>query len=515
MSTKRNIIPNSVHTPDGLEFFVANQQTGECAEISIKAFATGNGKTTFAEGQDSVILGIFFRNPVTENDLVHQVLFVQHCKKLIFSGPLVPTLSTPEHVSILDLTYEVYETHQLIQDEKKTTLGLFIEFINTSHNVNGALVVRLNVSMGHTFIPKTLGAKRYKDTVFFPYDIDPTQYGLRVNPQTIPQRTPLWFKLRGAVSGSKAYTLLGYWVPTKAKDPHWSFEGGGASFNDTQKANMRFGSQSEDYAALLYMMKFPQTRLEMVGWCNAPAPRFPADWGASPDGLIVDPTLTWKDMPACFNASSGMLPTRGALEIKSSKTSLKMDAYYLPQVYMEMICLQTMWCDLVRYKRSSSTDASTHQWSYEHKARVYRIYRDKETEEQLVSLLRYALERKERLQDVVQEPQFVAMRSFLADLAEKLEYIEITPTPDMMIVLKAYDSHKYNAGTVHVPLPPVEKLKDAQRPTKKRKTSKWLAEAQRNHSDMEALFANSDTEQLLIKIGQQMNVYSKVLGEIK
>lgn len=501
--------------PDGLEFFIANVETGCCYPINVKAY--GNGKKTFAEGAEELILGVFFVTAPTKHNEQQEALYVKsRDSQLLYSVMLQPDEKTTEfeRVHVLDRTFDVYESHQLIRDrETQTVLGLFISLVNTNHTGSTDIVIRPNVSMDG-IVRRIMGHDRYKSTQFFPYDIDPSAFNLRIDPRTIPQRTPLWFKLRGSVSGSKAYTLLGYFVPSKEKDPNWTLDGDRA-FSESQRSNMRFGSQSEDIPSLLYMATFMHTCLQMMGWCPAPS-WLPSSWGASPDGLIIDKNMSSDDIAPEYRSLD---PTRGALEIKSSKTSLKMDPYYIPQIYMEMISLECAWGDLVRYRRSASCDPNTHEWKYEHTVRVFRIYRDQRTEERLISLWKYASEHKDRLQSVVEEPAFVEIRAFLGDLAKSLPYREIKPTAEVMeLVVNPFEQYKRKVTEQpQVPLPKKElyTLTTAKRLVVATE-NEWIVEAEKNQQAIAAVIAQKTmNKQRLQKLAtRQLVLYSQFLDKI-
>lgn len=372
---------------------------------------------SIGEGNDCQIYAIYFRPPISFSNAQECMLETES-----FSLPLV-NVKAPREVHILDRTYMLFPTHELIfeRDNLNTVLGMFIQIMYTSLP---------HVSTALYFLPQLLGADRFRDTVFFPFDVDPNTYRLRIDPRTIPQRTPLWTKSRGPVTGTKMYTLLGFWVPTMAQDPTWTLDGPRV-FTEFQRANMRLGSESEEYALLLYLHTYDTTRAEMIGWCNVPRTSgLPSDWGCSPDGLLIDNALGWDDMPSGYKELFPLLdPRRGALEIKSSKTSLSMQAYFIPQVYMEMICLETMWCDIVRYRQG-------------HTARVYRIFRDVRLEQDMLELVKYAREHSEQLQHVVQEARFIQMRQRLEGEARRARYKELRASNELLEVFRAYDGYE-------------------------------------------------------------------------
>ena len=167
----------------------------------------------------------------------------------------------------------------------------------------------------------------------------------------------------------------------------------------------------------------------MVGETFPRTSGLPSDWGCSPDGLLVDNALGWDDMPPGYQELFPLLdPRRSALEIKSSKTSLSMQAYFIPQVYMEMICLETMWCDIVRYRHG-------------HTARVYRIFRDVRLEQDMLELVKYARKHSEQLQHIVQESRFIQMRQRLEGEARRARYKELRASDELLGVFRAYDGY--------------------------------------------------------------------------
>jgi len=334
----------------------------------------------------------------------------------------------------MDRMYAVYETHQLWMDaeNKNSVMALYIRL---EKNVSGNNISP-GVDMSLCWLPSRFGKEQFKRVPFYPPDVVPEQHGIRVDASSIPQRTPIWKLVRGPVSGTKAYKLMGYWVPTKKEDPTWSYTAEPV-FNEFSKQNMRFGNASEDFAIMMMLLHAPNVKIELVGWCKGVG--VPVGWGASPDGIIHNKEVVVPEsIQKHFVDTAPFDYTRGVLEIKSSQTSLALAPYYFPQVYMEMISTNTVWCDLVRYRRCRPHANAT---EYVHEARVFRIFRHRPTEESLVRLLKYALNNTHRLQDVVQEAPFVALRAHFKELSEITSYREIKFTPEMRIAFDAYNEH--------------------------------------------------------------------------
>jgi hypothetical protein len=112
--------------------------------------------------------------------------------------------------------------------------------------------------------------------------------------------------------------------------------------------------------------------------------------------------------------------TRGAFEVKTSTSKLSFDAYFVPQVYMEMITLRAVWCDLVRFRPDRHYDAATKQWTVRDKAHVYRVWRDRRVEATFVRLWKVAYAGAASLQTLVQEPEFRAVRDMCGEMARAM-----------------------------------------------------------------------------------------------
>lgn len=395
---------------------------------------------------DSIDFAIIFQPPLTVDQATSAHVEILHYKttKVIFGQYVLPPIlracgaenggaenggvDTLE-IQADELNYLLTETHQLHFNRTNETITIM--FVKISSHASAAL--QPDVDMHMRFFGQF--GTRFKFVDWFPPNVDPAAYGLRIDPRSIPQRTLLWFKLRGEVTGTKAYALLGFWVPSKAEDPQYSFFKP-AKFSEFSKAAMRLGSASEDAALLTYFMHYKDRTFEEVGWCTAPAP-LPKTWGASPDGVVWVPAAPAGG--ANPPAPAGRAGSQGALEIKTSRSKLSMEAYFFPQVYMEMISLNVQWTDLIRYKPG-------------HGAHIYRIHRDPEIEARLIPLWKRALANAQRLQDIVQEQAYVDMREYFYKAAARMDPVDKIPEPTLLIdQYKAYKEKLLRP----VPAPPV------------------------------------------------------------
>ncbi|MBX9637202.1 MAG: YqaJ viral recombinase family protein [Nitrosomonas sp.] len=395
------------------------------------------------DGVDAIDFVICFRPPLSvEEAKVAHVQVKYQC--IVFGQHVFPAGKEPEGLEVQEeeLNYLLFETHQLQYDRKKQTVDcMFLSLVNRSTHVSGQVSVEPQVDM-HMHFFKTNFPDRFMFLDWFPCNVDPAMYGLKIDTRDIPQRTPLWFKVRGEVTGTRAYALIGFFVPSKSKDPDYSFFKS-QTFTAFAKAAMRLGTLSEDAALLTYFNHFKTHVYKELGWCPAPPP-LSKTWGASPDGLVMNEAMSWDQMPADLREhyeKKGYNIKYGALEIKTSRTKLTMEAYFYPQVYMEMIVLEVVWTNLIRYKPGFG-------------AYVYRIYRDPAIEKQLIALWTRAFANASRLQDIIQEQEYVEMRAYFEKSASKLLPFEIIHESDELI--KAYNDYKkvlVEPTLAHAPAP--------------------------------------------------------------
>ena len=447
-----------------LKFFVFNPIDKHCATFEVSRF-----------GKEANFYVLRFHRPGLKQARLYTFYALDTDDKCVYTTKLEEG-EPGETVTLMDRTYKVYETYTLGQDTE-TTHTLYFQ-------IEGNKVC---CDMSLVWLPKNV-SQFIRNVRFFPWDVDPTQYGLKLDTEKMIQKTPLWTKARGPVSGTKAYKLVGFWVPSKQKDPNWTLDGDEV-FDAQSKANMKFGTESEDKGLITYATHSKNiVKIELAGWCNAPGL---VGWGASPDGLVHDPTHTWDDarIPKSTRESFENVfdPTRGVLEIKSSLSKLSFEAYFFPQVYMEMISTQRIWCDLVRYTPS--------------KVRIYRVYRHKATEETLLSLWKYARSNVQKLRDIIQEEPFVKIRKYFQDLAKVLPFTEVDVPASQIAQYERYQKEKECDS----------KEMDVSFLLKKQKST-WFQEVDNNHKAFYgAVNDPSKLKQLILK---QMDLYTQVLKDL-
>lgn len=466
--------PRPISTTSSFSFHVYNTEDQHAATFETLRF-----------GKDQDFYVLKFHRPGLQRADLYTFHILKDDKECIYSTRISCAKDAADSVTLMDRCYKVFETYALGQDTEDVgiTYGLYFSI---DHEAS-----KIRVDMSLSWLPSQV-FQFSRHVHFFPYDVDPTLYGLKVDTSKVPQRTPLWFKLRGEVSGTKAYQLLGFWVPSKQEDPNWTLDGDHV-FDEQSKANMRFGSESEDKALMVYAHHSKHiTKIQLTGWCKAPAP-LPLSWGASPDGLVTDINYTWSDVPEDikqYYESSSLFDVRqGVLEIKCSRAKITLEAYFFPQVYMEMISTNRIWCDLVRYTPK--------------KTRVYRIHRHKPTEDMLISLWKYARSNVDRLRDVIQEEAFVKIRNYFKRLASVMPFVELDTTEPLRSQISAYETY--------------QKQKEEERgggilTKKKQKTMEWFEQADSNHKAFYGAF--NDTKQLKELILKQIDIYKEALKDL-
>jgi len=398
-------------------------------------------------GGESIDYVVHFRPFLARKTASETRMEILYNKKHLFNLPVVADGDGDPHQLTIwknQLEYELYETHQLkIDAEKDLVEAMFVSIDDTP---------KLVVNMKQTCIPRIVGLpERAIFLNWFPPNIDPAQYGLKIDTREIPQKSALWFKLRGEVSGTKAYALLGFFVPSKQADKDYSFTKP-AVFSEESKNNMRLGNASEEYIIICYLHVFPDRNFYEVGWCPLPA-GYPCNWGASPDGIVSDPAMTWAKINAALAADKDDVYTeaemkkyditKGACEFKTSRMKTCMEPYFIAQVYMEMMALNVVWCDLVRYRPDEE-------------ARVYRIYRSKKMEARMLKLWKYAYQNHQRLQDVVMEPDFVAIRASLKEMAAASQPYKVVRINADNALLEKFQNYTEYLASFEKVLPPVE-----------------------------------------------------------
>jgi hypothetical protein len=303
--------------------------------------------------------------PASQAGMAHVELWHQQKQRLVLGAQLLKLKDKVRYIE--------YETHQLRMDTHNDTIECLYCAVDDQEQL------RVHVPLNHP---------RAKELSWLAPDAP-----LPKDTRTIPQRSGPWFELRKQkLSGTKAYNYIGYYW--ERKEP-----------SEYQKSLMRKGTECEPYAILTYLNHFNKRTFQEVGFACAPSPPYPPHWGASPDGLVHDPDMTWEQVPDDYKRHLNVADwdiCSGCVEIKTG-TKSSLEPYYIVQAYMEMISLQVVWCDLIRYHPTNDT------------AIVYRIYRHKPTEDRLVTLLKRADAHQNSLGTIIDEPEFVQMRKFLQE----------------------------------------------------------------------------------------------------
>ena len=388
---------------------------------------------TLSNGCDGNDVVLYFKPHLTKQQCAKSILKVAYtgektCQPLQLAIPLFPSNLECVQQTFAEYVFDVYPTHSICYagpDVVSVVFGL----CNTQTTLHGQKEILLSWKVdNHALFFEPLFGTRYEALPWFPPHLDPAEYDVAIDPQNIPQGTPLWFKSRGPVTGSKAYKLMGFFVPTKKKNPTWRFYDR-ETFDAASRVRMRKGSVYEDLALAFYLHHFKKRIVSQVGWCsNASNSPLPASWGASPDGLIYDPDAAWDNMLEStskeYTHKSEYDIHRGVLEIKCTKRGPQ--GYHIVQMYMEMMATNRVWGDLVCMDRKRALNPDTGAWQTYHDCFVYRIYRHPPTERILLRCLKRAYENVNRLQDIVHgEPEFKKMRLYFEQVASQVQGVKL------------------------------------------------------------------------------------------
>jgi len=499
---------SNTRTVDCLRFSVSNLPPR--TDYAIQHFS--HPGASLEENEESMDFAIHFRPPLSRTAARNVHVGVVYC------GQKIQRARTPYlcHIQVLTgsggckyslrkdfLDYELFETHQLRTYNNDKTIGsLYLTFENNMTRPDHAVgvYIELKVDMTLKMLPRLLPGEFL---MWFPPDVDPAAYGINIDPRLIPQRTRLWFKLRG-ISGTKAYILVGFMVPKKgSKDAETYNFYKSSSFGSFQRSIMRLGSLMEDYALLSYFSEYKWKRFQEMGWCPAPK-GYPCGWGASPDGLIIDDRITWSDVPHKTSTAykNYYNISRGVCEIKTSERRTDVSAYYIPQMYMEMISLECVWADLLRFHHCREYENG--KWIFKDKLYVYRIYRDPDLETEMVKLWKYALEHLDTLVDVVATLPYVNFREKLETKAKSMKPSIIIEAP--LDIYERYTQHRDNLVYAAATKTPEE--------MEASESQQLWCDLNERHKKLLCLNEKSERKEMLQLMNEQIQDYSFMMKQL-
>jgi hypothetical protein len=391
-------------------------------------------------------------------------VFAMHSKvnyKILFNPLLDPTTETFLYLRLthlpskrsdicLNLTkgdhttegrYKVYETHALHwNDNGISHMYISIENIQLDGNQDDVLIYRPVFDFGISFL------KRYVRLNFVPPD-----KLAGVNPAIIPQHNPLWTKSKGEITSSNVAKYLGYFVPnplTDEKAKTWNINIKD-DFSKWQGARIRFGCIKEIEVVASYINHYPERTFHQTGYTVYPTKG--QNWGASPDGIVVD--------------KNGEKRT---IEIKCSSYSASFEGYHIAQVIWQMACLNYDKGDLVKYcEKQNNFNHHPTKTCY-----ALTIDRDLSLEKDIMDLVSITqkLNSKEFLITVYSD-KYIAMRKKLDEMAakanvalqKKLEDIATETGVEVIQVQNMSNLENYRSAICNVKFPTLHpKLEELQ-----------------------------------------------------
>lgn len=382
--------------------------------------------------------------------------------KIVFSPPIDPVNETSLYLRLTHLPSKrsdvcialmpevfvqhddctrVYETHTLVFDDEQQITKMYIAIDNTNLNGNDdATKIYMPV---FDFGIKYFDQKQYQRLDYvFPDQIH------SVDASIIPQHNPLYTKKKGAITSSSVPRYLGYFIPDPNSDHHWDRKKAEKwtlstkeDFSGWKGVNVRFGSVKECEAMSIYIGHYNKRTFYQTGYTVHPTN--PGEWGASPDGLVVD--------------ENGEKRT---VEIKSSRSDKgrHFSGYHIPQVVWEMACLGVQKGDLVKYCCPSNNNQNQQQPP---SCRVATIDRDLDREKKIEKMVAAtkAAERMgntKKFKELVFSKEYRDMRAELDQEAASLAYTDIK-----VPVEKIKEMLQYRQKKCQVQLPSGDPLMDA------------------------------------------------------
>lgn len=268
---------------------------------------------------------------------------------------------------------------------------------------------------------------RYTGLPYFPPDpnLDVKLLGeIGIDASQIPQRIPMWFKLRDAITSSKVSKLLGEFAPRLG-----SVEATQFNFFASEPASgwreltMRLGRLREPVQIACLLQQYPNLRFEEVGYVHHPTR---IGRGASPDGILYDTNQTWEALPAStrdfYQKDTSINVKRGVVEFKASPNDCEFRANHIGQCLWEMMCANVVWCNLVRYQESWARDNETQRYHGKSTCKVIRVYRYEPLETKLIQHVEQAhalVNNPQAFLKLIWSPSFVALREEFAALARQ------------------------------------------------------------------------------------------------
>lgn len=376
----------------------------------------------------------------TAIQVTHLPSRASHCRLVVLPH------NAPHEARVLNdqLKFIAFETHALQLDPADnlllTCMWLSLENVQV-RDPKRSPILQPVIDWGHHF--KRTFPDRYTGLPYFPPDpdIDVTALGVMgIDASQIPQRGPLWFKLRGDTTGSKVPKLLGEFIP-RNPSPDYSFFKREV-FDGWRELTMRMGRLREAVQIACIMTAFGDYQFQEAGYCALDSNR-----GASPDGYIVDPSMDWDSVPPSTRESyRGRVkdPARGVIEFKASRNDCTIQPYHLQQCVWEMMCTNTVWCDIVRYQETWEHDNATNRFHTKYACKKLRIFRHEPTEKEmcrLVDLSNVALKKGSlTFVELVWTQPFVQFRDHFKSLANQCnEDATNVPVPPNLVA----DMDKY------------------------------------------------------------------------
>ena len=220
--------------------------------------------------------------------------------------------------------------------------------------------------------------------------------------------------------------------------------------------------------------------------------------------MIIDDRITWSDVPHKTSTAykNYYNISRGVCEIKTSERRTDVSAYYIPQMYMEMISLECVWADLLRFHHCREYENG--KWIFKDKLYVYRIYRDPDLETEMVKLWKYALEHLDTLVDVVATLPYVNFREKLETKAKSMKPSIIIEAP--LDIYERYTQHRDNLVYAAATKTPEE--------MEASESQQLWCDLNERHKKLLCLNEKSERKEMLQLMNEQIQDYSFMMKQL-
>lgn len=328
---------------------------------------------------------IKFEPPISKKDALDANIRMIYMPTKTCDIKFYVATSETGRITVLDKKHKYisYYTHTVQIDSKKGIIPLLYVSIQDTQ-MNGDSSAKPEYKLMYT----TIQHDRYEPLPFFPPDPNITNelnIPGGIDSRLVSQSIRMTFKSvsKATITSSTVLELLGFDFGNKQKK------------NDGWHAvNMRFGSIKEREVTVHLLEDNPLLQVKECGFYPHPVED---DWGAKPDLLLIDQSITEENIPKSLLKGTVKKEIQfGTAEIKSSRFNSDFRDYHIPQCLWHMICVDTLWNLLIVYCEKKALNPETRNWVKTKFCKTIRLFRNAELEEEMISLMMQSVALKQQ-----------------------------------------------------------------------------------------------------------------------